>query len=192
VEIGSRLRVRPPWEPSRAGLAEVVIDPGSAFGTGAHPTTRLCLELLLELEPRGPVLDLGCGSGVLAIAAARLGWAPVGALDHDPAAVRATADNARANGVEVDVRRADLRDDPPALPGGAGSLVLANLLCPLLLELASEMREPLPGALIAGGLLSEQADEIAAALARRGLGLVLRRDEGDWAALLLCDTRAVG
>ncbi len=191
VEIGGRLRVRPPWEPSRAGLPEVVIDPGSAFGTGAHPTTRLCLELLLELEPRGPVLDLGCGSGVLAIAAARLGWEPVGAVDHDPAAVRATADNARANDVEVEVRRGDLRDVPPPLPGGAGSLVLANLLRPLLLGLAPGLRDALPGALIAGGLLREQADEVAAAFAQRGLRAALRRDEDDWSALLLlCDTRA--
>ena len=189
VEIGSRLRVRPPWEPSRGGLPEVVIDPGPAFGTGAHPTTRLCLELLLELEPRGPVLDLGCGSGVLAIAAARLGWAPVGAADHDRAAVRATADNARANGVEVDVRHADLRDDPPPFPAGAGSLVLANLLRPLLLALASRLREPVPDALIAGGLLREQADEVAAAFAQHGLRPELRRDEDDWSALLLCDTR---
>ena len=78
---------------------DLVIDPGQAFGTGAHHTTRLCLELLLELEPAGAFADWGCGSGVLAIAAARLGWAPVLACDSDPAAVEATRENAAVNGV---------------------------------------------------------------------------------------------
>ena len=82
--LDGRLTVRPPWEPPGETPVEVVIDPGQAFGTGSHATTRLCLELLLELEPEGPLLDLGCGSGVLAIAAAKLGWGPVTALDNDP------------------------------------------------------------------------------------------------------------
>jgi ribosomal protein L11 methyltransferase len=91
----------------------VVIDPGRAFGTGGHPTTRLCLELLLALE-RGSLVDVGCGSGVLAIAAASLGFDPVVALDHDPAAVDATERNAKANGAKLDLRRADaLADDLP-------------------------------------------------------------------------------
>ncbi len=80
------------------GLIDLVVDPGQAFGTGAHATTRLCLELLLDVEPRGSLADLGCGSGVLALAAARLGFAPVVALDHEAAAVEATLENARANG----------------------------------------------------------------------------------------------
>ena len=88
----------------------VVVDPGQAFGTGAHATTRLCLELLQEV-PRGSLLDVGCGSGVLAIAGAKLGFAPVTALDVDPAAVAATEENARRNGVEVDVRLADALAD---------------------------------------------------------------------------------
>ncbi|HEV2814471.1 MAG TPA: 50S ribosomal protein L11 methyltransferase, partial [Solirubrobacteraceae bacterium] len=97
VEVGP-LRVRPPWAEARDG--DIVIDPGQAFGTGGHETTRLCLELLLEVQPTGPLVDLGCGSGVLAIAAARLGWSPVLALDFDPLAVAATQTNARANGVD--------------------------------------------------------------------------------------------
>jgi len=110
VRVGP-LWVGPPWEPPDDGAAAVVIDPGRAFGTGAHPTTRLCLELLLELE-RGGLVDLGCGSGVLAVAAARLGFRPVVALDDDEAAVEATLANAAANGVEVEVRRADVLADP--------------------------------------------------------------------------------
>ena len=179
VEIGP-LRVRPPWDDARDG--DVVIDPGQAFGTGGHETTRLCLELLLGLEPGGPFVDLGCGSGVLAIAAARLGWSPVLALDFDPLAVEATAENARVNEVAVDVRRFDLRDGPaPAAP-----TVVANLLRPLLLTLARTGWEgERPEALIASGLLREEADEVAAAFAAHDLAERRRTSLGDWSALLL-------
>jgi ribosomal protein L11 methyltransferase len=114
VEIGS-LWVGPPWETPSAGLLSVVIDPGQAFGTGAHPTTQLCLELLQELE-RGSLVDVGCGSGVIAIAAARLGYAPVHAVDFDEAAVEATSRNAAANGVDVVPWLLDLlhEEAPPA------------------------------------------------------------------------------
>ena len=185
-----RLRVRPPWAPRSAGARpRSSIDPGRAFGTGAHPTTRLCLELLLELEPGGPLLDLGCGSGVLAIAAARLGWAPVVAVDHDPLAVEATADNARANGSRsTSAPDVDLRTGARC---PRRRLLLANLLRPLLLELArAPARRRCRSALIAGGLLVRRGGRggrrlrSAAACTRRGAG-----DEGDWAALLLCDMR---
>ena len=99
--------VGPPWEEAPSDAVAVFVDPGRAFGTGSHPTTRLCIELLLSLE-RGPLLDLGCGSGVLAIAAAKLGFAPVVALDSDEAAVAATRANATANGVAIDVALADV------------------------------------------------------------------------------------
>ncbi|HXV95018.1 MAG TPA: 50S ribosomal protein L11 methyltransferase [Gaiellaceae bacterium] len=105
VRIGP-LWIGPPWEAPDAGALAVVIDPGRAFGTGAHATTRLCLELLLGLEPAG-LVDVGCGSGVIAVAAAKLGFAPVVALDDDEAAVDAAATNAAANDVEVGVRLAD-------------------------------------------------------------------------------------
>ena len=98
----SPLWIGPPWEDAPE-VEPVVIDPGRAFGTGAHPTTRLCIEMLLGIE-RGSVLDVGCGSGVLAIAARKLGFGPVTAIDVDEAAVEAAARNAQANGVEVDVR----------------------------------------------------------------------------------------
>ena len=114
VRIG-RLWIGPPWETAPAGATAVVIEPGRAFGTGSHPTTMLCLAHLLDLEPTG-LLDVGCGSGVLAIAAARLGFSPVTAIDLDPAAVAICRDNAAVNGVEVDVRLGDALelDLPPA------------------------------------------------------------------------------
>ena len=121
AELGS-LWIGPPWRTPPADLLAVVIDPGRAFGTGGHGTTRLCLELLESVE-RGSVLDVGCGSGVLSIAAAKLGFAPVIAVDADSNAVEATLANAAANGVAVDVRHADaLEDELPAT-----DLALANI-----------------------------------------------------------------
>jgi ribosomal protein L11 methyltransferase len=187
VLAGGRLTVRPPWEePLAAGVAgaiELVIDPGQAFGTGSHATTRLCLELMLNLRASGSLLDLGCGSGVLAIAAARLGWGPVVAVDFDPLAVSAAAENATVNGVSIEVRRHDLRVDPVEV----APVVLANLLRPLLLTWASRLASAgeLPERVIASGLLVGEADEIAAAFAEVGLSQTSRRDHGDWAALLL-------
>ena len=182
VTVGA-LHVRPPWTSPRDGLLDVVIDPAQAFGTGAHPTTRLCLELLGELAPQGALLDLGCGSGVLAIAAAKLGWDPVLGVDHDPEAVRATGANAEANGVRIDARRHDLGHDGPA-PGAP--VVLANLLRPLLLRVAADgFAGPAPETLVASGLLAREGDEVAAAFARRGLRETERRAEGEWVALLL-------
>jgi ribosomal protein L11 methyltransferase len=181
VLIGGRLWVRPPWEQEamRPGVHEIVIDPGQAFGTGTHPTTRLCLELMLELDPSGSFADLGCGSGVLAIAAAKLGFAPVAAFDSDRAAVAATVANARENGVALDaVERFDLRGGE--VPGAR--TVAANLMRPLLLALAAAGKEA-PEVAILSGLLEHEADEVAAAWAP----LVERRrltDRG-WSALLL-------
>jgi ribosomal protein L11 methyltransferase len=192
VTVGGRVHVRAPWHhppAAGAGVLDVVIDPGQAFGTGAHATTRLCLELLLELEPAGAVVDLGCGSGVLAIAAAKLGFGPVLGVDHDALAVDATRENARVNGVAVAARGYDLMRDGPA---PAAPTVLANLLGPLLRRLAEAGFEDgvRPGALIASGLLATEADEIAAAFARRGLAERSRRTDGEWAALLLAAPRA--
>jgi ribosomal protein L11 methyltransferase len=191
VTAGGRVHVRAPWHPAPAdgAVVDVVIDPGQAFGTGAHPTTRMCLELLLELRPAGAVVDLGCGSGVLAIAAAKLGFGPVLGVDHDPLAIEATAVNGRVNGVELDARRYDLLRDGPA---PAAPVVLANLLGPLLRRLADvgfDGDEP-PEALIASGLLVAEADDIAAAFARRELAERSRRTDGEWAALLFAAPRS--
>jgi ribosomal protein L11 methyltransferase len=248
------LHVRPPWEaPSdREGAEEIVIDPGQAFGTGAHATTRLCLELLLELAALGgragagagerllgersgaretslmdwdgagseegsrlgPLLDIGTGSGVLAIAAAQLGFAPVLGLDHERESVAATEENARVNGVSIEVRRFDLRaqalpwldretdsagvrapEDESADVRPAGPLVVvANLLRPLLLDLARGMlargmlARGMPVAplhLLAGGLLREQVDEVVQAFGEFGMRERERRERGEWAVVWL-------
>jgi ribosomal protein L11 methyltransferase len=191
------LRVRPPWEaasaPAAGAVEEIVIDPGQAFGTGAHASTRLCLELLLELaalEPLpAPVLDVGTGSGVLAIAAARLGFRPVLGLDHERESVDAARVNAAANETQIEVRRFDLRlqelpwPDEESRPGS--TVVLANLLRPLLLELAQTMPSA-PAHLLAGGLLVGEADEIGRAFAERlGLRERERRRSGEWSAMWL-------
>jgi len=182
VLVDHRLLVRAPWhEDARGALPEVVIDPGQAFGTGGHATTRLCLELLLGLEPGGSLVDVGCGSGVLGIAAAKLGWGPVLGLDHEAASVEATRDNAAVNGVEVEARRWDLRVD--AVP--TAPVMLANLVRPLLLTLAERMTAP-PPVFVASGLLAEEADEVANAFAlRHGLRELERREGDGWAAVLL-------
>lgn len=182
VLVGGRLYVRPPWaDPAvRPGVEEVVIDPGRAFGTGSHPTTLLSLELMLALRPEGSLADLGCGSGVLSIAAAKLGFRPVTALDADRAAVDATMLNARANGIALErVARANLRDDPPP----PADTVVANLVRPLLLRVAELMTARPRRALIVSGLLEGEEDEVAAAfgpLAERR-----RASSRGWSALLL-------
>jgi ribosomal protein L11 methyltransferase len=186
VTVG-RLHVRPPWEPAphAVDLLDIVIDPGRAFGTGAHDTTALCLELLLGIGNGGPLADIGCGSGVLAIAAAKLGFDPVVALDNDQLAVDATLQNAAVNGVTLTrVERWDARRD--ALPDAPAWT--ANLLRPLLLEVAERLAQPgtpVPERAILSGLLVGEADAVAAAFARVGLRERERRATSEWAALLL-------
>jgi ribosomal protein L11 methyltransferase len=187
---GGRITVRPSWheprpptDPAAAGI-DVVIDPGQAFGTGSHRTTTMCLELLLELadagEARGSLADLGTGSGVLAIAAAKLGWGPVIGVDSEPAALDAARANAKANEVELDLRRANLRR--AAVP--AAGTVVANLTGPVLLEVAERMTEA-PRALVCSGLLETEAGRVGEAFARIGLRVGARRVSRDWAALRL-------
>jgi ribosomal protein L11 methyltransferase len=120
--LAGGLWIGPPWISPPAEAVAVVVDPGRAFGTGAHPTTRACIELLSRLE-RGGLLDAGCGSGVVAVAAVRLGFAPVTAVDIDPIAVEVANDTARENGAVIQARRADVLVDelPPA------DVVVANI-----------------------------------------------------------------
>jgi ribosomal protein L11 methyltransferase len=206
--IGGRLWLRPSWEEPREGTIDLVVDPGRAFGTGAHPTTRLCLEYLLELEAAGEadgaLTDLGTGSGVLAIAAAKFGWDPVRGYDHEPPAIEAAAANATANGVSIQLERINLREHlPPLAP-----TTVANLTAPILHAVASHLSAgrwdrgrtrrslpavapaspppiPAPTTLICSGLLPSELDEVAAAFAASGLIEADRRRDGDWAALLL-------
>jgi ribosomal protein L11 methyltransferase len=170
VRVGS-LWVGPPWERPPEDAVSVVIDPGRAFGTGAHPTTRLCLEFLLEL-PRSSLLDVGCGSGVLAIAAARLGFSPVRAVDFDPAAVEATRANAESNGVEVEVWLADATTDElrPA------EVALLNVSAETVAEVAPRLASPL---VVASGYLAGDNPVLSGFRSRR------RVEAEGWAADLL-------
>jgi len=127
--------IGPPWDEPPPGATAIVIDPGRAFGTGAHPTTQLCVELLLELDP-SRALDLGCGSGVLAIVAAKRGFEPVIALDSDESAIRATKANAAANGVVIDARRVDVLEDE--LP--EADVAIANITHGMLAGLGPRLR----------------------------------------------------
>ena len=200
--VAERLWLRPSWEPPREGAIDVVVDPGQAFGTGAHPTTRLCLQYLCELEPRGELVDLGTGSGVLAIAAAKLGWSPIRAYDHEPAAIEAAKSNAAANSVDLSLNRVNLREQLPEL----APTVVANMTAPILLAVAALMEErwrepgegsadnsgegpatppPAPETVVCSGLLPGEVDGVAAAFGLSGLGEADRRQDGDWAALLL-------
>jgi len=182
--IADRLWLRPSWEALREGAIDVVIDPGQAFGTGAHPTTRLCLEFLCELEASGEaggeLVDLGTGSGVLAIGATKLGWGPVRGYDHEPAAIEAAAANAEANGVRLRLERVNLRERLPDL----APTVVANMTAPILRAVAGQI-ESAPRVLICSGLLPAEQDEVAAAFGDAGLVEIERRRDGDWAALLL-------
>jgi ribosomal protein L11 methyltransferase len=194
IQTVPALHIRPPWEPSdgRSGVQEIVIDPGQAFGTGGHATTRLCLELLLELSAKhgvgAPMLDLGTGSGVLAIAAAHLGFEPVLALDHETESVAAALKNAKINHASIQVRHFDLRTQalPWTKPRGKPEFVLmANLLGPLLLDLSRTITSA-PSHLLASGLLVAEADKVAEAFgASLGMREITRRESGEWAALWL-------
>jgi ribosomal protein L11 methyltransferase len=197
VLIGGRIYVRPPWEEAavRPSVTEIVIDPGQAFGTGTHPTTAMCLELILELKQRGSFADLGCGSGVLAIAAAKLGFGPITAIDAEQQAIDATRANALVNGVALDapgerglggriaaielVERGDLRNTPAP----KADVVAANLMRPLLLRVAELWEGKPPSTLIVSGLLEHEADEVAAAFAP--LKERKRLSSLGWSALLL-------
>jgi ribosomal protein L11 methyltransferase len=167
VRVGP-LWIGPPWEDLPQDATAVVIEPGRAFGTGAHPTTQLCVELLLELE-RGSVVDLGCGSGVLSIAAAKLGYGPVLALDSDEHAVEATRANARANRVELRAEVADVvAGDLPRT-----HVAVANITRPTLEQLAPRLGSHL---LVASGYLPTAETELA------GYRHVRRVTRDSWAA----------
>ena len=176
VRVGA-VTIRPPW--LDGSPEDLVIDPDTTFGAGTHESTRLSLELLQRLAPAGALCDWGAGSGVLAIAAARLGWGPVTALELDPDAAAVVAANARANGVEVEVLAPFdlLADDPPWAP-----TVLANLTPVLHRELAARIGRP-PERLIAAGFLARYAGDVAPLYAP--LREVDRAVEGEWAAVSL-------
>jgi ribosomal protein L11 methyltransferase len=169
VRVG-RLWIGPPWEEPPTDALLVVIDPGRAFGTGAHPTTQICLSLLQELEPSS-LLDVGCGSGVLSVAAAKLGYGPIVAVDYDPIAVETARTNAEANGVAFDARVGDaLEMDLPET-----DIVVANVSEHILECLAPRLAAPF---LVASGFYVDQEPPM------RGYVEVDRRVQDRWLAIL--------
>jgi ribosomal protein L11 methyltransferase len=180
VDVAGRIRVRPPWHAPAGDAIDVVVDPAMAFGTGQHDTTRGCLELLLAVPP-GPLVDIGCGSGVLAIAAVKLGFAPVWAWDVDPLAVAATIDNARANGVALTVGPRDALHArlPPA------EVVVANLTATILTTLVPRIADRPPRAAILSGMRREEIDAVCRAWESTGLAPAERRVGPEWGSVLL-------
>jgi len=187
VRIGQRIVIKPTWQEYDPQLDDVIIelDPGMAFGTGLHPTTQMCLQALEEhLKPGDRVLDLGTGSGILAIAAARLGAGSVQALDNDPIAVKVAQANVESNGVQ-NVVTVELGSLDKAT--GEFDLVLVNILARVIIELAGQglvERVRPSGLMVLAGLVVEQEAEVVAALREHNVEIVERRQEKDWVALV--------
>jgi ribosomal protein L11 methyltransferase len=194
MRLGRRIVIKPTWRDYDRAPGDVVIalDPGMAFGTGLHPSTRLCLVGLEHWAAAGlvagaRVLDVGSGSGILAVGAALLGAGQVRAVDTDPIAVAATLDNAAGNGVSISATRGSL-----PIEGGPFDLVFANLVAGLLVGLAADLTASVrpgdgtPGSggrLLAAGIFVDREPEVRRAFAAAGLRLVRREQEGDWVAL---------
>ncbi len=189
LRVGRRLVIRPTWRRHRRRLGDVVLslDPGMAFGTGLHPTTRLCLAALEALADEGLVadariLDVGCGSGILAIAAGKLGARDLLGVDTDPVAVESTLANARLNLLtrRIRVRQGSVPTGEPAF-----DVVLANLIASLLVQLASSLRAELSpgGRILASGIFRDREGDVFAAFRAAGLEMGRRWAEEDWVAL---------
>ena len=182
--IGSRLVVRPSWEDYSPQPGDMVIDldPGLAFGTGTHETTALCAELIERHYAGGGVLDVGTGSGILAIAAARLGADSVLAIDIDPLAVRTAQENVDKNGLgdSVSVRRGDLLEGID----GVYDFAVANILADVIIMLAGPLRQALRarGIFVCSGIIKDREEDVRAALAEYGYEIVDTRHRGEWVA----------
>ncbi|NLW20557.1 MAG: 50S ribosomal protein L11 methyltransferase [Clostridiales bacterium] len=187
LRVGRRLVVRPVWETYDRQPHDLVIDmdPGMAFGTGTHETTRLCMEMIEAHFAGGSALDIGTGSGILAIALARLGADQVLAVDLDPVAVKAARENIARNGLaqRIQVRQGDLTG---GISGQQFNLVCANILADVILSLAPDVRPLLAagGRFLASGIIRERARDVEDALTGLGFSLLDQRQEGEWVALL--------
>jgi len=187
IRIGPRVVVQPSWRDYSPAPDDVVIrlDPGAAFGSGLHPTTQLCLEVLQARPLEGvDVFDVGTGSGILSIAAARMGASPVRAVDVDPVAVRVAEENFARNGlphIQTAVGSAE------ANGGRRWSLVIANILSNILMQIMPALKSALAprGDLLLSGILTEQEEAMRACLAAHGLSIQSRHAEGDWVAFVV-------
>ncbi|MCL4500152.1 MAG: 50S ribosomal protein L11 methyltransferase [Chloroflexi bacterium] len=184
----SRIVIKPSWEEFEPEEGDVVIDidPGMAFGTGNHPTTQLCIQAIQDYIKGGEVvLDMGTGSGILAIAASKLGAARVVGFDIDPVAVEAADANVMRLELDdvIDVARAD---SPRAFEGQA-DIVIANIIPKVIIEMAPDLAAKVApgGKLVASGIVQERAEEVLAALEETGLTLLQDRRDGEWVALVM-------
>lgn len=193
IQIGKRLLILPAWvEDPNQGRIAVKIDPSMAFGTGTHPTTQLCMEFLeTTVTPGQPVIDVGCGSGILSIGAVKLGASKALAVDIDNAAIRSTKENAQANGVleKIEVHVGSVADiSKGEFSIRQAPLVLANILAPVIIRLfdlgLADLATP-GGKVVLSGILDEQAGDVINSAAAHGLRQVETRQMGDWVAILL-------
>lgn len=195
VRVGRRLYIRPVWrdDPAAPGDISIALDPGMAFGTGTHPTTQLCLEALEDrVKPGSRVLDLGCGSGILAIAAARLGAASVLALDTDPVAVESAQQNIAHNGVAAIVTAQQGSLETVITSPRRFDLLVVNILARTIIAMCAQRLGDVVrpgGTALFSGIIHDQADEVEAALRQTGLLPSARRQQGDW---VLIEARRLG
>lgn len=189
--VGERLLVRPEWEEASPGTRiELIIDPGMAFGTGSHETTRMCLEFLDAIVRVGDsVLDLGCGSGILSIAAKKLGAARVTAVDIDPVATAVTRENMQRNGIaELELHCGNILTDAALLTelSGAYDLIVSNIVADVVIALAPIVRQNLRagGTWISSGVIGDREGEVLAAFAEQDFRVAERRADGEWCAYL--------
>ena len=185
IRIGKFL-IKPTWEEIEPDSADMVLelDPGMAFGTGTHATTSLCLAAMGEIvRPGSQVFDLGTGSGILAIAAAKLG-AQVKAVDLDPVAVRVAQENVELNGVEANVEV--LKGDLGSVLSGKADLVVANIIADVILQLLPDLPRLLKreGLFLASGIIEKRAEEVENALIKAGFEVRQRREESGWVLFL--------
>ena len=180
VVVSGVVGIRSPFDRETGAPIEVVVERrGSAFGSGSHPTTQMCVALLLELEPAGSVADLGCGVGTLAIVAAKLGWAPVSGVDRVPVAIEVARENVQRNGVAVDVAVSDLAVDEPPL----ATVLLVNAPPPVQARVAAAVDDSVRHVIVSG-IVSDEVEEVVRRYAEAGFKVAQALGtEDEWIAL---------